>query len=227
MKPDPRLTFLCYVCWYAVLWIQHPIMLVCLLFLQCAVFIAVGGLHSIFWRVVRMVALAAGILSGLAYLFAYETPASLGAMWGKWGSVVLATVIVATLMSLRDLFVALRWCRVPRNFAFPLGIALKFLPVVIDETRRCILSLRARGLTSGGGFRAIILIPRLAIDLWIPVLANVLERAQRTWFSMELRGFWDTLHAPSNSAPRSIISDVLILVWAVIPVCVLFIARLA
>lgn len=201
-------------------------MLVCLLFLQCAVFIAVGGLHSAFWRVVKIVTLAAIILSVLAYLFAHETPESLGAMWGKWGSVVLATVVVASVMSLRDLFVALRWCRVPRDIAFPLGVALRFLPVAIDETRRCILSLRARGLTSGCGFSSIVLIPRLAIDLWIPVLTNVLERAQRTWFSMELRGFWDTLHASPTGAPRRVIGDVLILVWAAIPVGVLFIDRL-
>lgn len=221
MRPDPRIALSCYLCWYAVLWIQDSSTLVFLPLLQFVVFVAIGGLRSVFWRVVKIVAFSGAILSILAYLTLQETPASLCAIWGKWGSVVMATVAVASVMSMRDLFIALRWCRVPRDIVFPLGVALKFLPVTIDETQRCILSLRARGLTSCGGLSSLVLIPRLALDLWVPLLANILERAQRTWFSMELRGYWDALQTSPADTKRCVIANTLVILWAAVPIVAL------
>ena len=218
---DPRLKLVTYVAWYVVLWIDNYLLLGMLFFVQLLLFLLLGGFRTAYVRLLWILVLMGVVLSLIAVFIVEQPVLEIVAIWFRWGVVVLATLNLAIEASMREMFFALKYFRVPWSVIFTLGIALRFLPISIDETRRCILSFRARGVDFGSGYRLIWQGPKVMMRLSIPLLVNILERGQRVWFSIELRGISHKLFRPALGTYTKL-GNAIALLLAIVPLVVFF-----
>jgi len=212
-RPDPRVTVLCYLCWYAVIGIRSATVLLALLIVQGITLILAGGLHRRNLQILATCCVVGAILSGVARTVGNESFSDLVRMWYTWGIIVLATLSVSSSVAPSGLFQALRFYRIPSAIAFSLWIAIKVLPLVIRECQCVIVAMRARGRTGGVGVKRIIEWPRFAFDVMIPTLVQVLKRAEQMWFTVELRGSRDVvllLDDGMYSVGRTVVATVLL-----------------
>ena len=75
--------------------------------------------------------------------------------------------------------------RVPPKFAFMLTVALRFLPLMIEETRRILVAQQVRGLRLKG-FRGIMRGFGLAL---VPLVIGALRRARQLALAAEIRAY--------------------------------------
>lgn len=214
---DPRLKVVCYLAWYAVLWIDSYLLLGVLLSVQALLFIILGGYRTIYIRILGALVIVGLLFSFVALILTSQQFEDLASIWFRWGVVVIATFNLAISISMREMFFALRFYHVPWSIIFTLGIAIRFLPISIDETRRCILAFKSRGIGFGKGYKVIWQAPKLSMQLLMPVLINVLNRGQRVWFSIELRGIAHRLFLQS-AGEYSIIANIGVISLTIIPI---------
>ncbi|OHE64537.1 MAG: hypothetical protein A2Z99_03450 [Treponema sp. GWB1_62_6] len=71
-----------------------------------------------------------------------------------------------------------------RGISLSVGIAIRFVPVLVEEAERIVVAQISRGGVSAGKAR-----PRAALALIVPLFLRALERAESLAVAMELRGF--------------------------------------
>lgn len=196
--PDPRIVLICYLSWYAAIWVQLPGVLVGMFLLQLVVFLLLRGFTTGYRHILFGCVLVGAILSVIGVTVAGQSFGDLAPIWAKWGILILATLSVTLLVSPRELFVALRFYRVPNALAFSLWVSLKALPLVLEQARGVSLALRARGYGPGRGWRRIVESPGFVMRLMLPTLTQILKRGEQLWFAVELRGMESIFVAPSN-----------------------------
>ncbi|MFH1006106.1 MAG: energy-coupling factor transporter transmembrane component T [Candidatus Latescibacterota bacterium] len=84
-----------------------------------------------------------------------------------------------------DLLLGATRLKVPPKFAFMLTVALRFLPLMIEETKRILVAQQVRGLRLKG-FRGKMRGFRLAL---IPLVIGALRRARQLALAAEVRAF--------------------------------------
>lgn len=84
-----------------------------------------------------------------------------------------------------DLLLGATRLRVPPKFAFMLTVALRFLPLMIEETKRILVAQQVRGLRFNG-FRGVMRGFGLAL---VPLVIGALRRARQLALAAEVRAF--------------------------------------
>lgn len=214
---DPRLKIIIYLLWYSVLWLSNIYFLGFMLFTQVIIFVLLDGHHSKFNKVLWLFIVLGVLLSIIAVLFTEQQIGSLLKIWCKWGVVVLATLNLVIDSTSRELFFVLRYFRIPWAIIFALGIAIRFLPICIEELKRGIIAYKARGIEFLTDFKSFWSFPKKVMNLLIPVLINLLERGQRIWFSIELRGISDRLYT-IQSSEYLIFTSLILIILGLIPI---------
>ncbi len=87
-----------------------------------------------------------------------------------------------------DIVAGLRWLRLPKTFCLAIGMGLRFLPVIFEETRRIIVAQRARGLGRERGLQRMKHLPRNLSALLVPLLVGVMVKLDDLWLAMRVRG---------------------------------------
>jgi len=186
--PDPRVLVLSYLSWYSVVWISSVEILAVMFCLQLTLFALLRGFTPAHRRILFACALVGIVLSCIGIAVAKESAHDILLIWAKWGILILATLSVSLVLPAREMFFALRFFRVPISLAFALWVAVKSLPLVIEQGRRVALALHARGYGAGSGPWQLLGYPRFAFCLMIPTLSQILRKAEQMWFAVELRG---------------------------------------
>jgi energy-coupling factor transporter transmembrane protein EcfT len=214
---DPRFKIIVYLLWYSVLWLNNIHFLGLLLFTQIVIFILLDGHHSKFNKVLWLFIMIGALLSIIAVLFTDQKIGILIKIWCKWGVVILATLNLVIDTTSRELFFVLRFFRIPWAIIFALGIAIRFLPICIEELKRGIIAYKSRGIEFLTDMKSFWSFPKKVMNLLIPILINLLERGQRIWFSIELRGISDRLYT-IRSGEYLIFTNLIIIILGLIPI---------
>ena len=111
-----------------------------------------------------------------------------GVAVAKWMAV--GAICIAFFVETRpyDIVAGLRWLRLPKAFCLAIGMGLRFLPVIFEETRRITLAQRARGLGRERGLGRIGHLPRNLAALLVPLLIGVMVKLDDLWIAMRVRG---------------------------------------
>ena len=113
-----------------------------------------------------------------------------GVVYGAIQSLRFLTAITTGLLIITtthpsDLLLGATRLRVPPKFAFMLTVALRFLPLMIEETRRILVAQQVRGLRLKG-FRGIMRGFGLAL---VPLVIGALRRARQLALAAEIRAY--------------------------------------
>ncbi len=76
---------------------------------------------------------------------------------------------------------------VPNLIALAVGVAIRFIPVIFEETQRILMAQRARGLATGRGLRVIKRIPTIIRALAMPLFVASWKRANDLVIILHLR----------------------------------------
>lgn len=107
-----------------------------------------------------------------------------------------------------SLLAPLVWLRLPvHEFSLTMTIALRFVPIIAEETERLLKAQVSRGADFGGGSRwQFIQQTRKMIPLFVPLFIAALQRAEELIVAMEARGYLGgrgrTRFVEPRAAPR-------------------------
>lgn len=213
---DPRLKVLWYLAWYGILWVGSFDVLIALFALQFGLSITMHVFRGTSGKTILVVTCVGLALTVFSLFVGNESPRDLTIIWCKWGVIMLATFNTAMGMELAELFAGLNAFRIPQTFVFTLGIAVRTIPLVIEEVRRISFARMTWGHRPASGLRKI---SYAAIGLWetlIPTLLGIMERAEKMWFTIELRGLRNRLYRPSPGESNRRL-DALVIISGLIP----------
>lgn len=100
----------------------------------------------------------------------------------------LTTPIMSAALAIEKLLKPLSYLRVPTaEIGLMLALALRFVPILLEESERLAMAQKARGrdIKQGG----LIVRAKNLLALIIPILANTFKRADNIAIAMELRGY--------------------------------------
>lgn len=223
-RGDPRLKVLWYFAWYCVLWTNSPIVLIIFLSLQLALGVTLRIFRGTSGKAILLVVYLGLILTGISVWIGNETPKDLISVWCKWGVIVLATFNTAAAMELQEVFAALNTFRLPQTFVFTLGIALKTIPLVFEEVKRIRFARLTWGHLPSRGLQRMGNELRALWEILVPTLLGIMERAEKMWFTIELRGLRSRLYRPLlKQKHRSL--DFLIITTGIFPLLSILLVR--
>lgn len=93
------------------------------------------------------------------------------------------TIVMTTHPS--DMIFALNKMRLPKELSFTLSLSIRFLPQILDETKRVLLAIKLRGLRTKGIINSI----KTLRFILLPLVINSLRRARQIALAAEVRGF--------------------------------------
>lgn len=119
-------------------------------------------------------------------LYIYREGLAYGAIQSlRFLSAVTTGMLIIITTHPSDLLLGATRLKVPPKFAFMLTVALRFLPLMIEETKRILVAQQVRGLRLKG-VRGMIGGLRLAL---IPLVIGALRRARQLALAAEVRAF--------------------------------------
>ncbi|MGI6365420.1 MAG: energy-coupling factor transporter transmembrane component T family protein [Bacillota bacterium] len=141
-----------------------------------------------------------GLLAALAVLLRLAT--------------ILAAALALTIRNYQELTIALVQLGVPYELAYMVLLAVRFIPVFMDEFRQSLLAIQLRGVDLG----QIPLAEKVRVYSYIlmPAVAGAIIRARRIATAMEARAFRAKKKRTWLEWPRLSAGDWLILVGAVL-----------
>lgn len=194
-RVDPRLKIITYFFWYVVVWLQDPYFLGLLFSFQFINFLFFKK-TNIYWNILVYFWILFVFLSILSVYVFKQNLLSIAIIGFRWGVIILSTLNLVLSITLSELFYSLNFFKVPRILVFTMGIALRFFPIVIEEVNRALISLKARGISIKRNSISFVKLLNIYSNLLIPVLINILDRGQKVWFSIELRGISQKIFSP-------------------------------
>ncbi len=148
----------------------------------------------------------------------------------KMAVISLASVAVFTTISPTRLSQALLSVRVPRKYTFGLAYGYRMLPVLLEEYRDIVHSIRlrsrppdTRGLL---GWRHWLHLLRIGVRAFYPLIFDVAKRSRVTVEAMETRGFSQSLADPDSRRLRLAGLGTTSRDWAFLGVSAVFVALL-
>lgn len=101
--------------------------------------------------------------------------------------IIIFSALIVAVGETRDYLLALTQCKVPYEIAFMVLAALRFIPMLREESRDVLCAARMRGLrTRKTGLRSQ---AAAYLSVVIPIVAGAIRRAEQLSVAMEARGF--------------------------------------
>ena len=100
----------------------------------------------------------------------------------RMGDLVLANLVFIRLTSLVEIMEALEALRLPAAFVLFLSTVIRFIPRIIQETRRVVEAQRCRGLTPRRMF-----LPSGLLGIFVPLFLGQIQRSRDLALSLEIR----------------------------------------
>ncbi|HWQ08675.1 MAG TPA: energy-coupling factor transporter transmembrane component T [Holophaga sp.] len=110
----------------------------------------------------------------------------------RMGDLVLADLVFIRLTSLVEIMEALKALHLPDPFVLFMSTVIRFIPRIIQETRRVVDAQRCRGLTPRRMFR-----PSGLLGIFVPLFLGQIQRSRDLALSLEIR------NASFSGRPRS------------------------
>lgn len=97
--------------------------------------------------------------------------------YARWSSLIIISVVLFLSMNVMEIVSSLVWFKLPLRLALSVGIALRFLHVIYEESQRVFMIQRSRGITFS--YRSIKKYGFLGLldRLVSPLLVSILRRA--------------------------------------------------
>ena len=215
-SPWPKL--LAYLTQYLVLWISAIPVLLAILGLNVGVAAKVGILRERFLPIAVLFLVLAAAIGGWGLVWDVRPEDTLGVLL-RFYVVGVATFAAARYATVGELFEILETARIPRAVVFPFGIALSSLPLMLEEARILAKARGAWGHRRPRSFRGRLSHPfRLTGWLVVGALIRMLDRAEKVYLTIELRGLSDSLYRRPRTGRRSPLRGALFLAYAAAPV---------
>ena len=190
---DPRVKLLWLLSYVAVFFTNNLNIVVVAFLFSLIFFILTGAARSIYRYAVIIMVIFSGII-GIVYAIRTVTIGETGELLIgftiilKWLSITLSSVAFFVISSPYEISSAMQSLKVPKIAAFSVGVGFRFLPVVLDEFHKILLSQRARGLGAERGLKILIKLPLVVRSITIPLLRNLFNKMENMWLSLSIKG---------------------------------------
>lgn len=202
-KPDPRAMLLISTCFSTMGVLIESTWLLACVFVVAVMFSVIHGAKTVrllkrlrgFMLVIMFVALMQSIFNGGGRVLVSVGSVSIlttegllrGANTLLRISTVMASASIFTLTTSRKMVQGLIQLKIPYEFAFMTSVALRFLPVFVQEFRDTLVAIQLRGVDLNRiPFRQKL---KMYTGILMPVTYGAVDRAQKLSCTMELRAF--------------------------------------
>ena len=107
----------------------------------------------------------------------------------RWLAIILSSVVFFVITPPFEMIATLRNIRIPEGVVLSLGMGFRFIPVILEENERILLAQKARGLHCGRGIKRIFRLPTIIFALAVPLITEMVGRADDIWIALKMRGY--------------------------------------